>query len=254
MNRFFIFLFVPLLGLNCSDELEAPIDEDSYGYSYYPLKVGQTRIYRIDSLQFDIGLGGLPIHDSTTFYLKEEIKELSIDLEGNDLYRVERSRSDKQTGPYTAFDVMTRSRSTNQGYSTENNIRLINLIFPVEKNKIWKGTSFINDQIIVFVRGESIEMFKGWEFEVLEEGVSEQIGDKSYSEIATVRQADTDNPFEKRYSIEKYAKEIGLVYRERQIVDSNCKYLGDNAACVGLEWIEKAGRGFFTREILVDHN
>jgi hypothetical protein len=254
MNRFLILLLFSIISQSCSEEFETPIDVEIYGYAYYPLKVGQTRIYKIDSLQFDLGSDNLPVYDSTSFYLKEEIKELSIDLEGNDLYIVERSRSERQEGPYRVVDVMTRSRNTNQAYSTENNIRLINLVFPIEKNKTWKGTSFINDQIIVFIRGELIEMYKGWEFEVLEEGVSEQIGDKVYAQTTTIRQADTDNPFEKRYSIEKYAKEVGLVYRERQIVDSFCKYRGDNALCVGLEWIEKAGRGFFTREVLVDYN
>ena len=240
--------------LQCTMSVEDPLDENELGYNYYPLQVGNERIYQIDSIQFDLGAGDLPVYDSITFYLREIVKEIIPDLEGKDLYRIERSRADTLTGPWTIVDVITRQVTGGQAFSTENNVKLINLVFPVRADVRWNGTSYLNDQIIVHIRGEPIEMYKDWEFKVLEEGQSEQVGDFQYDEVATIQQSDSDNPFEKRYSVEKYAKGIGLVFRERQIVDSHCKYRGDNAMCVGLEWKEKAGRGFFTREILIDHN
>jgi len=250
-----LFLWILIASaLGCNSSLEDPVDAASYGYDYYPLIVGQYRIYQVDSMQFDIGTGDLPVRDSATFYLREEVKEVWQDPTGGDLYRIERYRSDHPDGPWEIWDVVTRSRTTNQGYYTENNIRLINLIFPLTPGIRWNGTSFIDDRILVLVRGESIEMYKDWDFEVLEVGSKESIGDLSFPEVATIRQVDSENIIEKRYSLEKYAKGVGLVFREREIVDSYCKYQGINDSCIGKNWIEKAGRGFFSRETLIAHN
>lgn len=253
IQTIFLIILSTLL-LQCKNEVVEPFDDAVFGYDYYPLEVNKYRIYQIDSIQFDLGDGDLPVFDSTRFFLREDTREVFDDLEGNELFRIERSRSESLDGPWVPYDVITRSRTGNQAYSTENNIRLVSLSFPVRKESTWNGTAYVNDRISILIKGESIEMYRGWDFKVLEEGVSENIGNFVFDEVATIQQADSENPFEKRYSLEKYAKGIGMVFRERQIVDSYCKYRGDNAECVGLEWIDKSGRGFFTREILVDHN
>lgn len=253
MIKYLPFLLA-MIWQSCSQSIEEPLDNDQLGYNYYPLTVGNERIYRMDSIQFDLGLGDLPVYDSVTFYIREIVKEVIPDLEGNDLYRIERFRSDSLDGPWSNLDVITRQVSSGQAFSTENNIRLINLVFPLKKEVRWDGTSYLNDQMEILIRGEPIQMYKDWDFRVLEVGAREKVGDEEYDAVATIQQCDSDNPFEKRYSIEKYARGIGLVFRERQIVDSHCKYKGDNAQCVGLEWQEKAGRGFFSREMLVRHN
>ena len=253
MDRILAY-FILLVVCSCTDEVHDPIDAGIYGYEYYPLEVGTSRTYKIDSIQFDVGAGNLPTQDSSTFYLREDVVELIEDLEGKDVYRVERYRAESPQGPWSIFDVITQSRTINQAFYTENNVRLINLVFPIRKGVRWKGDAFVKDRLIVFIQGESLEMYKGWDFRVLSADSSEILVGQEYQEVATIQQADSDNPIERRYSLEKYAKGIGLVFRERQIVDSYCKQLGVLDQCLGKEWIEKAGRGFFTREVLIDHN
>ncbi|NND35228.1 MAG: hypothetical protein HKN76_21755, partial [Saprospiraceae bacterium] len=241
---------VLLAFMGCTAENLDPFDLAGYGYEYYPLEIGKYRIYRIDSIQFDLGEGNLPTRDSSTFYLREDfVEEVSnLGRDGENLVRIERYRSESLDGPWSIFDVITRSRTTNQAYSSENNVQLINLVFPVKTGIRWDGDAFVKDRLVVFVQGESLEMYKEWEFEILSSGVSEKVGENTYPDVVTVQQADSDNPIEKRYSIEKYAKDVGLIFREREIVDSYCKQLGVLDQCIGKEWIEKAGRGFFTRE------
>jgi hypothetical protein len=106
----------------------------------------------------------------------------------------------------------------------------------------------------VFVRGESIQMFGNWVYSIVSVDLAETIGGNAYQEVVTIQQADVENAIERRFSQEKYAKDIGLVYREREILDSYCKYTGDLGPCIGKTWFEKAGRGFRTVEILVEHN
>ncbi len=97
-------------------------------------------------------------------------------------------------------------------------------------------------------------MFKGWDYEILSVDSSEVIGDINHDQVVTIQQANNDNVIELRYSQEKYAKGVGLVYRQREIMDSYCKYIGTNELCIGLDWREKAGRGFIMRETLIAHN
>ena len=251
----YIIIVLFLLGLfSCKDELVPSIDQSIYGYEYYPLEVGKFRIYRVDSIQFDLGGNDLPIQDSATFYVRDDVVEVFKDQTDLDVYRIERYRSSDPAGPWTIQDVVTQSRTTNQAYYTENNLRLISLVFPVERGVRWDGNAFIKDDIIVFIRGESLEMFKGWDYEILSVDSSEVIGDISHDQVVTIQQANNDNVIELRYSQEKYAKGVGLVYRQREIMDSYCKYIGTNEPCIGLDWREKAGRGFIMRETLIAHN
>ena len=255
MSRKKIWIFLCFtMTLACRSELAEPLDDSIYGYEYYPLEVGKFRIYEVDSIQFDLGSNDLPIQDSARYYVREEIVEKFVDQTDEDIYRLERYRSVSPEGPWSIQDVITQSRSTNQSFYTENNLRLINLTFPVEKGTRWDGSAFIKDDIIVFIRGEALEMFKGWEYEVLSVDSTETVGDNTYDAVATIQQADSDNIIELRYAQEKYAKGIGLVRRERRILDSYCKYIGTNENCFGKPWRDIAGRGFILRETLVDHN
>ncbi|MCB0687642.1 MAG: hypothetical protein KDC53_14000 [Saprospiraceae bacterium] len=253
-RRWLFLIFLSLMLAECKDGLEDPLSDTQLGYEYYPLEVGKYRIYQVDSIQFDLGMGDLPVSDTSRFFLRENTVEIIPDLEGHDRYRIERSRSADPEGPWAPLDVITRDRNERQAGSTENNIRLINLVFPPTKDLSWNGTSYINDQITVFVKGETIEMYRDWDFRILSVDVNEQIGQYNFEDVVTVQQSDSENPFEKRYSIEKFAKGVGLIFKEQQIVDSYCKYVGDNAHCVGLDWNLKSGRGYFLTFHLVDYN
>ncbi len=243
-----------LLMIACRDELSSPVEESIYGYGYFPLEVGLERIYRLDSIQYDLGRNDLPVDDSSTFYLREVVVEQLLDHTGMSVYRIERFRSDDPDGPWEIFDVATQSRSTNQAFYTENNLRLINLVFPVEAGKKWDGNAFIKDDITVIIRGESIEMFKGWDYQMVAVDSTEQVGEIMFDEVLTVQQAASENAIERRYSFEKYAKGVGLVFRHREILDSYCKYIGTNEPCINKDWRAKAGRGFILRQTLVSHN
>ena len=253
-RNFWTFLLLTICFVSCKDELAAPIDESVYGYEYLPLEMGKFRIYQVDSIQFDIGASDLPIQDSSTFYVREEVVEIFTDETGIDVYRIERYRSEDPGGPWFVQDVITQSRTVNQAYYSENNVRLINLVFPVQEGVRWDGNAFIKEDINVFIRGEAIEMYKGWDYEILSVDVPETLGSIMFEHVATVQQADNNNEIEYRFSREKYARGVGLIFRHREILDSYCKYIGTNEACFGKAWREKAGRGFIMREMLIAHN
>ena len=250
--RFWIFFFAFFV-LNCKTEFADPFDISAYGYDYYPLEVGKQWTYEVDSIQFDIGSNNLPISDTVQFYIREEIKEIIKDQLDHDLYRIERYRSFHPNGPWQSLDVVTASRTTNQGFRSENNLRFINLVFPIESQVKWDGLAYVDEEVIIYVKGENLELLKGWDFQILEIAESESIGPNEYQDVVTVQQADEDFLIELRYSIEKYARGVGVVYRERKILDSYCKYIGVTEPCRDKTWGEKAGRGYITKETLINY-
>ncbi len=245
-------LLALLLIAGCKQEVEEPLDDSIYGYEYYPLETGLVRTYQVDSIQFDVNGGGLPVMDSVRFYLREEIVESFEDENGEVQFRIERYRSEHPDGPWLINDVTVESRSQNQGYRQEGNLRFINLVFPIKDGIEWDGNAFLEEGLELVVHGEVIEFFKDWDYRILSVDQSETVGDQAYEQVVTVQQADSDNVIERRYSVEKYAKGIGLIYREREILDSYCKYQGENEPCIDKTWREKAGRGLITRETLID--
>jgi hypothetical protein len=67
--------------------------------------------------------------------------------------------------------------------------------------------------------------------------------------VVTVQNADSENLIELRLAHEKYARGVGLVYRELWILDTQC--IED---CIGMTWEQKAEKGFILKQTLIDHN
>lgn len=254
MKQFALILLTALVLLSCKEEPADLVDPQVYGHEYFPLEVGKYRIYEVDSLQFDLGAGDRPVVDSSHFFMRLETVEEYIDQTGQTNYRVERSRANELGDPWEIMDVIVESRTVNQAFYVEDNLRFIPLVFPLRENLEWDGLAYFPDDIVIFVKGETLEIFDNWQHRVVSTGTQEQIGGMSYSDVATIEQVADTNIVELRYSIEKYASSIGLVYRERQMIDSFCKYIGETQPCLGLSWREQAGRGFLMRETLIDHN
>lgn len=247
MNK--LFLLVILLGsmacLQSCEEITETVDLEE-GIDYFPLEVGQNLVYSVDSLNFLIGTQGIFI-DSTHTFVREKIVDTFEDNEGNTAYKVERFERKSDTLDWQIRDVWTASRDEQRAFRTEENLRFVRMIFPLKEERVWESTAFIDKGMIVTVAGgETIELFKNWESEVLSVNQAETIGGREYPEVATIIHADSENFIEYRYVVEKYAKNIGLVYREMRILDT--QNIDES-----LSWREKAEEGFILRQTLISN-
>lgn len=188
------------------------------GLEYFPLEVGKYIIYEVDSTIFD-PTGDTTVYFSKTF-VKEEITDTLLDNVGNTLYRVERLQRQADTLPWQIHKVLTLSKTEEQAIRTEDNLRFIKLTFPIKKNNSWNGLVHFDPARIVTVAGESIEMFKNWDYRIESVDEPETIGALNFDKIATLQEADNENNLELRISREKYAKDVGLVYAERWILET----------------------------------
>ena len=140
---------------------------------------------------------------------------------------------------------------------------MIKMVSPIQENRRWDGIVYIRRDTLVPIRGGSIDMFKDWDDFVCENignTFVDTLSNTVYTDVAKIVQVDKTNNIERRFSTEVYAKNIGLVYKEMRILDTQCRTPGtctgnsDIAACIGTPWYLKAEKGFILKQSLIEHN
>ncbi len=245
--RLILYLFTYLLFIGCGkNEIE---NLPKLGKEYYPLQIGKAAIYEVDSIIYD------PISNSVvkidTF--KWQVRELLIDTfrdKSNVLnYTIERYLSPRGLQNWKIESVLTAALTENHALRKENNILYIKFptTFGVKTN--WDGNIYVDPSVKMIIAGETLEFFsKKWVYQVESFGKSEKIGDKTYEDVLTITaQSDAKILTDKRYTLEKYAKGFGLVYREQKILDT--QKLDANIA-----WEKKAEKGFILTQKAISFN
>lgn len=229
---------------SCGEETKT-LDNAEFGYQYFPVDIGNYRLFRVDSTIVDNN--GATILESRTF-IKEEITESFKSASGETVFRIERSKSESREGTYVITDVWTAQRNEQVAIRTEENLRFNKLIFPIVINNEWEGNTFENLTDVI-IAGDRIEVYKDWgDYEVVADGIDLDVFGITYSDVVTVKQADHDFLLERRSSYEYFAPNIGLIKKEMEIFDTQCQ------TCESQAWLDKADRGFKLTQILIEHN
>ena len=236
-----------LLGWNCEKSETEEINVYQ-GKEYFPLEIGKYLEYEMDSIIFDTTAVGVII-DTVELLVREEITETFEDLLGRTNYRVERSERSTTSDPWVIKSIYAALITENQAQRVEDNFRFVKMIFPLRDGEIWDGNQFIDPQTIITVAGETVEMYKDWQYEVEDVHRIDLFNAMPFDSVTTVYQANSENLIEYRFSMEKYATGVGLIYREMWILDTQC--ISD---CLGQSWEEKAQKGFIIRQTITSHN
>ncbi len=238
--------FILFMIYSC-EKTKEEYDEDKFGYDYFPLEIGKYWIYKVDSTIYD-DQGSKIIN--TISEVKEEVVERYTDQVGDTIYRIERSWRTGDSTSWKLTDVWTSYENNHQAFRTEENLKFIKFVFPPIKGLSWNGNLYIDESTVIDVAGESVNMYSGWDnYKIGSLDITETIGKTDYAKVATVLQTDDNNSnaIERRYAIEKYARGVGLVYKEYEILDSQC------ITC-SQDWQEKAEKGFILKQTLIGHN
>ncbi len=231
----------------CSESTVTEDLEVDYNYEYFPLEIGKYVTYQMDSTVYDPN-GTELVYNSTNF-VREELVDTFRDNQGRLSYVLERFEKANESDPWVIKDVWYATRGRFQAEVVEENLRLVKLVFPARLGVTWDATDFIDKEQSIVVAGETIAMFKNWSSEILSFEKAEAIGTLSFSDVMVIEHADEENLIEKRFSMEKYAPEVGMVYRYVEILDTQC--IED---CGGLTWHEKAEKGFILEQKVIDYN
>ncbi len=242
MNRTLLLFLLAALAFGCK-EVKDPFQLPEYDDApYYPLEIGKFWEYRVDSTIFDANAPE-PIRFDSIF-VREEVVDTFLDLQSHPWYRIERFERASDTLPWEIKQVVAATIRGNEALWLENDLTFVKLLFPLTPFKGWNGNKYFDPLTVVFISGEPVEMFKNWDYRLLSTAAPEM----GYSDVATIRQADSENLLERRYALEKYARDTGLIYRELEILDDTLT-LDEN-----IPWEQKAQKGFKLTQTLLKTN
>ena len=182
------------------------------GYEYAPETIGKFVVYDVDSTVYD------DFYHDTMYYkyrIKEKLEENITDNEGRPAIKL--VRYVKRYNPLVAYsempwvikDVWSYTKTKTTLEVVEENNRYTKLIFPVKTDATWNGNS----------RNISGELNYKYLFTNLKHNLNGVI----FDDVLCVEQLDDKrkNAIHRQYFVEKYARNIGLIYREITDVYSN---------------------------------
>ena len=222
----------------------------AWGYEYAPMETGKFIQYRVDSIVYDDYNNRA---DTNSYEVKYLYGRQEMDAAGQEFYRYERYERGDSSQDWTLANVSAVQIDAYRLLQVEANQRLIKLVFPLSKGKTWDGLAYIRRDTTVEIVGGSINFYKDWnEFEYTATDNPMSINGLNFEATVTVLQADANNLIERRFSKEIYAKNVGLIYKEQWILDTQCG--GNLAGCINSPWELKAEKGFILRQRITAHN
>ena len=184
---------------SCTEESLEPIP---YSYEYFPVEYGRYIIYDVDSVYHsDNDNNNDDSVYSWHFQIKEKIDSSFIDGQGRTAQRVLRYRRDNSNDPWNFLSVWTQTRTDAAAYRFEENIVFHKLSFPVNSGVYWDGNDS-NTLIEELYTYEDIH-------------ASRTFNAMPFDSTISVMQRNDDNFVEKIYGYEVYARDIGLVFKQR---------------------------------------
>jgi hypothetical protein len=215
MKRFFAFLAVTLAIFffsackKTSEEFKTP------AISYYaPYAVGKYITYNLDSLVY-INFGSTLV--TRSYQVKYMVDAQITDNLNRPAYRIVRYIRKTPADTWAPDATFEAVNTTSSLEFKENNERYIKLRLPIYNGYSWKGNSYID----TYSAGSEVRYLDNWDYTYDSVGVASTVGTFNLENTLKVNQRDEviGNPSDPgAYSeinkgAEKYAKDIGLVYR-----------------------------------------
>jgi hypothetical protein len=220
MRALFFGALLLLAAAGCKREVEPYTSEPLS--DYLPLVVGRSITYQLDSTVFI----GFTLEGEVHHYQeKQEVAAQITDNLGRPSYRINRYLRDSAgTGNWQAAGTFFITPLEHSVEVVENNLRIVRLAAPVKRDFFWKG-----NQYLPFAPYSPKYDFRSdtnfdpsdWEFyyETVDESLA--LNGQMLDNVITVKQIDEETSGNddmlltgKTYSVDKYAKGIGLVYQE----------------------------------------
>jgi hypothetical protein len=173
------------------------------GLDYYPTTIGKYVVYDVDSIVYT----QLPKDTIEYKYrIKEKLSDNFTDNQGKPATRIERyiKKYDPLRSydsiPWTIKEVWMMNADQKSIQVVEGNIRYTKLIFPVQEKATWNGNA-----------GNTLGEWT-YIYDYIDK--SENINNNTFNNTLRVKQKDDRTLISYQYYTEKYAKNVGLVYRE----------------------------------------
>ncbi len=237
---FYGLILLTYTWLSCGKSIVEPKQQS--GSEYFPLFSDSIINYRVDSLLFKIGQSGLEI-DTIQYNLQEIPQNISIQNQDTCLIVKAIFTNIDQS---SVFEHTIQKCKNGFGVNTTlSNAIVQEIVFPPLKNKRWDGLVDFNPEgYIETIRNEPIAPYRHWDkFIISDDRDSLEIDSVWFYNLVKVVQIDFENALERRWSVNWYAKNIGLIYSEKWILDT--QNINQNP------WEIKAQKGYIVRKWII---
>ena len=213
-----------------------------YGYNYYPSDSGTYVIYKVDSIIYN-DFDPLHLRRYASMYLKEVVSDTFTDNLGRNARMIERFTTDDLTHPWVFDRMWYFIKNPTNVEQVEDNIRYIKLTFPITLDNAWRGNKYNELKHFPFTDLKYNTTNFDWNYTVTSINTSYINGTIHSDSTLIVLQAADSSRVHKVYSEERYAKNIGLVYKELWRLDAQLKNTYD--------FVDSATNGFIMKQYAI---
>ncbi len=186
---------------SCRNEVVTP----NPAVDYYPLTVGTYRAYAVSDTTWSKGAATV-----TNYQFREAITEKFNDAAGQPAYRILRSRRVSAAAAWADDSVFVVQPLAQSVTLTRDNVRTIELIYPLQASKTWRKYSFTT------TRSDSVRAF---DTKVGQPFTTPGASPKAYDATATVRDVEpvsiNDGLYRQAGYLQVFAQGTGVVTRRR---------------------------------------
>ena len=212
---------------------------------YYPMQVGKYITYNLDSTVF-VNFGtAQEIH---SYQVKLVVDGTMTDNLGRPAYRIIRYIRPNAIAPWLSDNTFMAVPTDFAVEFIENNYRFLKMKAPIRDGFSWKGNTYID----TYSLNSDVKYLDDWDYTYDSLDVKITLGPFTIDSTLKVAQrdeiignpADPNSYSEKNYGEEKYAKHIGLIYRNFLHVE----YQPPTPGHGGYK------QGYGVKMIMIDHN
>jgi hypothetical protein len=193
------------------------------GTEFFPVEVGHFVEYEVNEEEVTLGRPAT----LRQYQWKEVIAERYTDPTGQIAYRIARFRRTLEGQRWEPDSTITLRLKIDYAVRNENGRDFVKMLFPTAEKMSWNGNSYNS-------LGED-------SYELKSVNKPFKVGSTTFDRTATVVQQNDSTLVNQDKSVEIYAADVGLIYRER----INVQFCSSTAACVG-----KAQIDFGTRQYI----
>ncbi|MFT3702645.1 MAG: hypothetical protein QM802_09760 [Agriterribacter sp.] len=190
---------------------------------YYPMEVGKYIQYRLDSVVFTNFAQVREVH---TYQVRDIVDAAITDNLGRPSFRIRRMiRDSAGTTDWADNATFMVTILQNSVEYVADNMRFIKMVSPVRNDYYWAGNKYIFTGADESGTGSELSnaYLDGWNYTYANTGEAFIVNNNTIDNTVTVLQADeaTGDPIanpvsyaDSTYSVEVYAKDVGLVYKD----------------------------------------
>ncbi len=201
MRRFLqiiaLCLTAVLIFYSCDKENIKPEDvEFASDKEYFPLKTGKSLIYKITAITINKPSN---YFDTAVYYLKERTDIPFVDNEGDTAYRIERYTSPTMNN-WKISDIWEAKITEKTAEKVEENRRIIKMKFPLSEGMQWNAN----------IKNEQNELYST----ITSLSNRYSANNQNFDSCISINWNNEDSIVNLQSKCEKYARGIGLVYKD----------------------------------------